>query len=147
MKYLKRYKLFENDTNHYELPLDNILDILVDVKDLGFDVTLLKDPNGTYTDPSIEWPVWLDDFEEQVEAVRIFIEHNPQEYSKTIFKFGDIKGNIDHLMRYMKQEFDYDKFYYIDKYTEFNLIEGKTNTLPDDDDIVGVITLIFYKYI
>jgi len=137
----------KNETNveQFEPLLDNLLDVLVDVKDMGFDVYLLKDPTGFYTDPSIIQNDYITSGE--IEIIRVYIEHNPQVYSTFWFTFKDIKDNIEHLIRYMKQELGYNDFVYQDTYTRFNENEWISNILPNDnmDSVASVIKMTFYK--
>lgn len=154
MRYIKTYKIFESNVDYYKPILDTVKDILQDCEDMGLDVILFKDDTGVYDDPTIltKYNISLakdGDPIEEVEVVRVLIEHNPSEYSTVSFKFRDIKDNVNHLIEYMKQ-LGYNDYLYQDQYTEFNYprfrgIAATPNILPDDNDTIAVIKMVFYK--
>jgi hypothetical protein len=121
---------------------EDINNILQDCQDLGL---------YTKVDQSNPSKITLKVDGESIEAdtIKILIEHNPSEYSQNIFLFFDIKSSILHIIEYMKQN-GYNKYIYQDQYTNFNnfvWIQGKnkSNTLPNDNDGIGIIRLTFYK--
>ncbi len=156
MRHIKAYKIFESDVNY----LDTIVDILQYSADLGLDVGLLTNSNG-YDDPIMltKHNIMLSPSREEVEVIRVFIEHNPPEYSDIVFKYKDIKDDVNHLIRYMKQ-IGYNDYLYQDQYTEFNYARpikkdaygypistvcAIPNIVPNDDDNIGVIKITFYR--
>lgn len=156
MRHIKTYKIFESDIHHYKPLLDTIKDILQDCNDLGLDILLFEDDKGVYDDPTIltKHNICLanyDDPKEEVEVIRVLIEHNPSVDSTMSFKYKDIKNDVNHLIEYMKQ-MGYNDYIYQDQYTEFNYprftgVAATPNILPNDDDTIAVIKLAFFKNI
>lgn len=127
--------------------IEDIEDILLEVKDIGF-YPYLDEINGGYLDPSI---AHINNI--KVEQIRINIEHNPSldDYSDP-FHFSDIEDCVHRLIDYMAS-IGYHDFIYKDIYTDFNshsksskhFPDGEPNILPQSEEIASVVRLIFFR--
>ena len=142
MKFIRSYKLFEAESGSEE-EINEINDILSDCIDLGIDV-LIDDPDISYY--------------EDEEYIRQKIDLEMSYETQLSLEFKDIRGNIEHLINYMKSN-GYTEYNYSDPETQFNRevvpgirpISRRENLpdvnfiLPNDNDGVGHPILMFYK--
>jgi len=136
MKHLKLYERFEDDDDHIET---DVMDILQDISD-DYDVDIEYHESSEF---------WINSLDKDVIAIRIVLSFGPGGLT-----FRCIKSNVDHLISYMKS-IGYSNFIYKDDELNFNQynariqnttgrITQEQNYLPTDDNIIeyGIFTFI-----
>lgn len=113
MKYINPYNESLDRTKQLDVIIDNIKDILVDVEDDGFQVSIM--------------PFYRQKFL----LINIF--------QKRVFEFSEIKDSVSHLLSFMKEEgYDYNIQYYSDLFDcemklrsvdDFNLFDNNLKYL------------------
>lgn len=152
MNYLKSYKIFESISELLEKEMvDTINDILLDLRDVGFEIKILKDKGDRLEMGKTDYEIYIKNI-------------------KPYVKWIDVKYPIYHVLSYMEEfryfwgvSFNVPKTYDLEskmlrgsKYSfesrgnlkrkEFNsarldVLQDKSNKPTDDDLIVGMITI------